>query len=415
MSYRFESLLNYYKELWYELPSSTSVHTPVSKILQRTNNKSLIDLKKQLILLLKKNSSQSIQECLNKNDRDTIKAQILTFMTGTLELPVNAVAILDEETYYEVTMAFIERARETCPDLDLEGITQALRNMWVIMALQIYMGEPVVLTDAAFGYSMLYPLTDNYMDEPDIATAHKKSFNKRFHLKIKDNTGHGENPSEILIFHMIDLINGDYDRLVYPQVTESLLAILDGQNKSLDQHNLNSPFDIDLLGYTFYKGGTSVLADAYLVRGSLSEEEAMFAFGYGAILQLADDLEDIDCDMMNQHHTTANTQSRLGNMDTYFDKYRKFITIVFDRHYELDTDRQKALSKLLDISINHLLMSAVYSNSHHFSREWFRQFERSSLFTKKAQHKLNHKLKRLSQSCSPKSYSMEYGDTLTST
>lgn len=401
MSYRFESLLNYYKELWYELPSTTSVHTPVSKRRQKANNKSLIALKRQLIQLFKENKNQSIQSSLDKDDRDTVKSQALAFMTDTLGLPVNAVDTLDEESYYQVTMTFIERARESCPDLDLEGITQALRNMWVIMALQIYMNEPVALTDAAFGYSMLYPLTDNYMDDPDITTDHKKTFNKRFYLKIKDNAGEGENPSEKLIFHMIDLIGSDYDRLAYPQVTESLLAILDGQNKSLDQHNLSSPYDIDLLGYTFYKGGTSVLADAYLVRGRLTEEESLFAFGYGAILQLADDLEDMDCDMLNQHHTTANIHSRLGNMDTYFDKYCRFISTVFERHYEQDTDRQKALSRLLDASINYLLMSAVYSNSHHFSREWFKQFERSSLFTKKAQHKLNHRLKRLSQSYSP--------------
>src|SRR5438270_9186091 len=54
--------------------------------------------------------------------------------------------------------------------------------------------------------------------------------------------------------------------------------------------------NMDLLRLTFAKGGTSVLADAYLAAGSLTESEATFAFNWGVLLQLADDLDDLPLD-----------------------------------------------------------------------------------------------------------------------
>ncbi len=57
-----------------------------------------------------------------------------------------------------------------------------------------------------------------------------------------------------------------------------------------------APYEVDLLGVTFDKGGTSVLADAYLVAGDLTAHEELFAFELGAFLQFVDDLEDVAAD-----------------------------------------------------------------------------------------------------------------------
>jgi hypothetical protein len=45
-----------------------------------------------------------------------------------------------------------------------------------------------------------------------------------------------------------------------------------------------------ILPISFFKGGTSVLADAFLVKGNLNIKEMHFAFAYGSFLQLLDDL-----------------------------------------------------------------------------------------------------------------------------
>jgi hypothetical protein len=48
---------------------------------------------------------------------------------------------------------------------------------------------------------------------------------------------------------------------------------------------------------TFTKGGTSVLADGCLAAGHLSHDQAIFAFRWGIVLQLGDDLQDVMSDL----------------------------------------------------------------------------------------------------------------------
>ena len=57
-----------------------------------------------------------------------------------------------------------------------------------------------------------------------------------------------------------------------------------------------SPYELDVLGLVFEKGGTAVLADGYLVAGSLTPFQQEFSFYYGAFTQLMDDLEDVQSD-----------------------------------------------------------------------------------------------------------------------
>jgi hypothetical protein len=54
--------------------------------------------------------------------------------------------------------------------------------------------------------------------------------------------------------------------------------------------------EIDVLAIGLEKGGTSILADGYLVGNTLSSAPAAFLFGWGAFLQLADDLQDVRLD-----------------------------------------------------------------------------------------------------------------------
>ncbi len=55
------------------------------------------------------------------------------------------------------------------PTMSDESVFQALRNLWVIHNLQLFLEGKIALSPAGFGYSMLYPWTDNYLDNPQIA------------------------------------------------------------------------------------------------------------------------------------------------------------------------------------------------------------------------------------------------------
>jgi hypothetical protein len=98
---------------------------------------------------------------------------------------------------------------------------------------------------------------------------------------------------------LVGIIEQQYARLTYPEVFESLLDIHTGQAKSLRLVRPHAaPGEVDVLGISIEKGGTSVMADGYLASGTLGPARRLFCFGHGVFAQLLDDLEDIqqDCE-----------------------------------------------------------------------------------------------------------------------
>src|SRR4030043_518830 len=106
------------------------------------------------------------------------------------------------------------------PNLTSEDIFQASRNVWIINSIQSMMGMPVKLTPSIFAYSMLYPYTDNYLDNPDTASENKVTFSQRFQQRIKGKKIIPEKNDEKKIFDLIGMIEEEYDRKRYPEVYE---------------------------------------------------------------------------------------------------------------------------------------------------------------------------------------------------
>src|SRR3974390_3017863 len=80
------------------------------------------------------------------------------------------------------------------------------------------------------------------------------------------------------------------------------------------------------------KGGTSVLADACLVRGSLDEAESEFAFLWGVMLQLGDDLQDVREDLERGSDTLFTRAIRAGRpLDALVEQLLNFAATVGDR------------------------------------------------------------------------------------
>lgn len=386
--YLFPQLLHKNIDCWNQISSDIYLYS--ERINQKENDRNLLLLKRTFLKWL--DQGNQLSELKNAENQKVIKEKVLFFMINTLKIEEWICQLLDNEGYYEVSYKFINKAKELIIDISFDDIFQALRNIWVIVALQIYMDAEVKLTDAMFAYSMLYPLTDNYLDNPDISMSEKKSFNDRFYQKIRNNIDQPANDEEIRIFSMIDLIDADFPRDKYPNVFKGLLAILDGQKKSLEQHKSNNLNDTDLLHYTFYKGGASVLADAYLVRGELSENEASFAYGYGIILQLADDLQDITEDLKNHHDTPYNQGSLREPLDTLYQKHENYIGHFMKNVFQTSTKKQLALYQLLDRSIGLLLFGGVCENKKCFSKKFLKDYWDRSLFSCKTFNKLNKKI-----------------------
>jgi hypothetical protein len=178
-----------------------------------------------------------------------------------------------------------------------EDIYQAGRNAWTAHGLQWLLRLPVQLTPSILAYSLLYPYTDNYLDDPNISGATKLAFNERFRQRLAGDSLTPVNAQEQVIFDLVAMIEKQYERSDYPTVFESLLAIHHAQGRSLQLlRRTAAPGEVDVLGLSFYKGGTSVLADGYLVSNSLNRAQLQYTYGHGIFAQLLDDMEDVEQD-----------------------------------------------------------------------------------------------------------------------
>ena len=235
---------------------------------------------------------------LNPSGRAVLQERILPLAGDLLHtsfgLEDRHVAALTSYGFAESVEEFVRQARRFDPEISAEDIYQAGRNAWSMNLLQCLMGFPVEVTPAVLAYSLLYPYSDNYLDDPAIPMGAKAAFNRRFKQRLEGNPVVSANATEQKIFNLVGMIEGQFDRRAFPEVYASLMAIYRAQTKSMRLQLAHpSPYDVDVLGLVFEKGGTSVLADGYLVAGSLTPFQREFSFYYGVFTQLMDDLEDV--------------------------------------------------------------------------------------------------------------------------
>lgn len=197
----------------------------------------------------------------------------------------------------EVTRQFVKQARQFDAELTFQDIYQGGRNVWIMNGLQVVLGLPVKLTPSIFAYSMLYPYTDNLIDDPEVSTLDKMIFSHNFHKRLEGQFPIPNSMAEAHIYRLVGMIEEEFPRADYPGVYNSLIAIHDAQTKSLQLMNNGSGLtETEVLKICLEKGGASVVADGYLVAGKLTKAQEYFLFGYGAYLQLLDDIQDVEED-----------------------------------------------------------------------------------------------------------------------
>ena len=196
--------------------------------------------------------------------------------------------------FREALRAFPVRARRFDPRLSAADIYQAARNALTMHCLQSLLGVPIESTPAVLGYSLLYPYTDNLIDDPGLDASAKLAFGERLAARLRGRAVAPVGPREARIFDLVGMIEGQFPRTRHPHVYESLLAIHDAQVRSLALMAGAAPPDPrTLIEIAVEKGGTSVMADGYLVSESLTPRQVECIFGIGVFLQLRDDLEDV--------------------------------------------------------------------------------------------------------------------------
>jgi len=302
------------------------------------------------------------------------------FAAEALDLGPDAIDLLTHG-FLPVGTQLARWAHRFDPALSHADITQAARNAWTACGIQPLLGAPLRLTPSILAYSLLYPYSDNYLDQRAITHHDKVRFSRRFRSRLRGEALQEAGPHESAIWHLVRLIEDEFPRAQHPQVFNSLLAIHAAQEESvrqLDECGRLSP--PELLRISCAKGGTSVLADAFLVRGALSPAEFEFAFLWGVVLQLGDDLQDIREDLDRGSDTLFTRAVRAGQpLDSLVEQLLNLSESVAARMDALP--HAPALNKnLLRMSGRSLVLMAIAQARTCFTPAFLARMEPSSPF-----------------------------------
>ncbi len=339
---------------------------------------------------------QDIDVFLNSQMKDEVKSIVSDFM---LEMDRRKhlfdkafLKFFIDKGYLDVAEEFIAIARKEDSQLNNEEIFQAMRNVWIMNSLQIYWGLPLEMTPSVYAYSMLYPYTDNFLDNPDHSDEEKLEFNKRFYRYISGEKLRPANFNEEKAFSLINKVESQYSRGTYPQVFESLMLIQEAQTRSMAQANDEVLTDDMILPISFFKGGTSVLADAFLVKGNMSEDEMHFAFAYGTFLQLLDDLQDAKEDKADGNQTLFSTKIDNELIDKGVKKLVSYIFKV-NSASESDTQIMSFMKDVISSCTLIMVMDAVGRNPDLISDGLYKELESYSKVRLKYYKRLEDRFK----------------------
>jgi hypothetical protein len=331
--------------------------------------------------------------------RESLRATLQEFGERHLGWPGGYRRLLFGDAFYESSMTFARQARAFDPALQLDDLWQAMRNVWIGNNLQMLLALPVRLTPGLFAYSMLYPVTDNVLDGSNRSRESKRSFNDRLGQRLQGYDVFARDTSESHAFRLVGQIEEEFPRDRFADVWESILAIHRGQVESLRQHDQRLPVS-DVCEISFSKGGASVLADLYLIAGEATPEQERFAFGYGAFLQLLDDLQDVAADRAAGHHTLFTRAAESGALDDLTARLMHFIDLVLGRER---ADASAATSDCLDLVRRncHCMLAAVMSAQPAlFTRRFRRSVERQWPVSFRAMRRLRRRAHARVQSSS---------------
>ncbi|WP_040210380.1 hypothetical protein [Clostridium polynesiense] len=276
-----------------------------------------------------------------------------------------------KNSFFRSTEEFLERTRSFDKELSPEDICQALRNVWIVNILQGVMGEEIKLNSAILGYSLLYPYTDNFLDDMDIDCERKGEFNQRLMKRLKGEPINPIDKHEEKVFSLVSFIEESYPRKKYPQVYNSLQLINEGQIKSLLQQKTGEGdkdiIEEELLNISLEKGAASVLADGYLIRGSLTKEEEIFCLGYGFMLQLADDLQDVEVDINMRHRTLMTLKAGNLPLDTEVSKLINFTENIVNSVIGLKGEDNHILKDIIKTNCLMLILFSAVRSKEYFT------------------------------------------------
>lgn len=293
---------------------------------------------------------------------DTFSTEILNDMQREFRLFFDAASAFDEK-------------------MDMDEIGQAARNYLVYDVFTEIHEQPHSMTPAIFGYSMLYPYTDNYIDNPGLSEKEKETYNQMIADRILGKEIMTENAYWKKTCELLDDVTQFYEKEDKTDIQQGLLFMLEAQKKSLSQTKKENTILLtqdEIFRISSYKGGISVLLDRFYVSSSMTQEDFVFYLSYGFFLQLADDLQDITEDRHTMRQTLFTTDSMLNFDESVCKKHNETIlNRVF--HYlhnimEAYSMHNTALKNFIEKNCHLLLMYSALLSGENFNTSYLEQF-----------------------------------------
>ncbi len=370
------SFIDYNVDIWENspetLPEFGIVYTPEEQQLREEN------FERFQAKLNAMKPGKNVRSLRKEDPGQSFFPHFKSFLQTVFDFEEDQLEIILSDKFKNVSKDFFYRAREFGPELSPENIYQGMRNVWIMNGIQLMMGLPVEITPSVFGYSMIYPYSDNYLDDASVSDAEKKAFSKRFNKRLHGELVIPASFTEEQLFKLVEMFEMQYDREEYPKVYESLYAIQNGQTRSLGLINCNGLSDAVIREICFEKGGASVLADGYLVAGRLTYEQERALFGYGVYLQLLDDIQDVKEDTEGQAKTLFSCVDKNISLGAFVNKTIHFGRTVMEEMRCFKGTDIKVMLQLMNRSIEMMIIESAGLNPDYYLEEYLAELEKHS-------------------------------------
>jgi hypothetical protein len=268
---------------------------------------------------------------------------------------------------------FVRRARRFDPKISEADIEQALRNLWVFNSIQFYLGKPVSMTPSSFAYSLLYPYTDNCLDGEGETSRGKQELVRWLSSELSGHSEPAGDPRKEAIAALLALIRKEHPRSRRPDVHQSLFAIHSAQKKATHLCGVGAGrTEHALVPLTVEKGGTSVLVDGFLA-GRLSTLQAEAVFGYGVLLQLVDDLQDLQEDVDCGHSSPFSRAIRHGTLEGITNRLFNLTGVIARQLKSPDSPQNVQIAALVERSCTLLIQHAIARHARHYRKGYLTQ------------------------------------------
>ena len=331
--------------------------------------------------------AKQFKEQLNKFSRPSIRKReekkklfLLVNKIMAEETVIGIHQYMDSQTleaYQEELIEFLRHERTFSPELPFESIGQGIRNYIVyIMFNELNKKRPGFNT-ACFGYSMLYPFTDNYIDNKAYSSQDKHSYNRLIRDKLEGKKVTPSSSYEGKTCELLDMIEASYPRHQDNTIYTLLLLMLEAQEGSLKQHRRPSKVQThnltldEILDISVKKGGLSVLIDRFFVQKEMTEHDLTFYLSFGLFLQLADDLQDIGQDYEEGSQTLFTANLGHEAEEQLVNKLLHFLYGIMDQY----TSENEGFKQFLISNCYQLIYSSIAGSKEFFSQEYLDHLE----------------------------------------